>query len=221
MGYENLFSSQMHLGRLDDAGRSRAALTASVERRGPAHMQRWVLVDGVREHFARGDWDEAMTLADAFLAGVDAGSPHYLEPPCRALRAAILLVRGDHEAAAAESERAVDAGRRAKDIQVLAPALCARAAALAAVGRRDEAVELAAELLEGSHVWNLMEWGCLPDFACVAVDLGLALDLADAPASQWTHAAAAIVEGDLDRADETLAAMGSRRRLTGGQRLHA
>jgi class 3 adenylate cyclase/predicted ATPase len=213
--YENLFSAYMQLGQLDKAADTSAAMRSSVERRGAAHVRRWVGVDRVRESFVRGQWDEAVRSADEFIAGVEQGSPHYLEAPCRSLRAAIRMARGDLAGAADDADKALQAGRRAKDVQVLAPALWARATVSLAQGRADEAEALASELLAGtpSGAWNLLEWGCMCDFAWLIVDLEREADLlpvlADKPPTPWTRAATAILTGDPRRAVNVLGAMGN------------
>jgi tetratricopeptide (TPR) repeat protein len=212
--YENLFSAQMQTGRLQEAAATFEAMSLSVARRGAAHERRWLKVDGVRQGFATGDWDKATRLADEFLAEVDAGSPHYLEAPCRAIRSAIALARGDLAAAISASEKALAAGRRAQDIQVLAPALWAGASVLLAQADRNPARDLASELLRGapSPIWNLLEWGCVSDFAWLTVDLGLGADtleiVADVPQSPWARAAEAIVAGRLPEAVSLLADIG-------------
>ena len=71
----------------------------------------------------------------------------YVLALCRVVRASIRFARGDLVGASADSERALEAARRAKDAQVVAPALHARATALLAEGRRAEADALAGELL--------------------------------------------------------------------------
>ena len=212
--YENLFSAQMQTGRLQKAAATFAALSLSVARRGAAHERRWLKVDGVRQGFATGDWDSAVRLADEFLAEVDAGSPHYLEAPSRAIRSAIALARGDLEAAISDSEKALAAGRQAQDIQVLAPALWAGASVLFAQADPRQARDLASELIRGapSGIWNLLEWGCVSNFAWLAVDLGLGADMleivADVPQSPWARAVESIVAGRLPEAVSLLAEIG-------------
>jgi len=187
-------------------------MRSSVERRGAAHLRRWVVVDGVRESFVRGQWNEAARLADKFIAGVEQGSPHYLEAPCRSIRAVIRLARGDLAGAADDADKALEAGRRAKDVQVLAPALWARATVSLAQGRAEEADALASEVLAGTPS-GLLEWGCMCDFAWLIVDLEREADLlrvlADKPPTPWTDAAAAILTGDPRRAVNVLGAMGN------------
>jgi hypothetical protein len=70
------------------------------------------------------------------------------------------------------------------------------------------------ELIRGtpSGIWNLLEWGCVSDFAWLAVDLGLEADMlvivADVPQSPWARAAEAIVAGKLPEAVRRLAEIG-------------
>ena len=214
--YENLFSAYMQLGELHRAADTAAAMRESVARRGAAHIRRWVVVDRVRECYASGLWDEAVAAADEFIAAVENGSPHYLEAPCRSIRAVIRLGRGDPAGAGDDAVRALEAGRRAKDIQVLGPALWAMATLSLAEGRAEASRAFASELLVGSPagVWNLLEWACLCDFAWVIVELGqeaeLAAILRERPSTSWSEAALAILSGDLPRATIVLGSMGNR-----------
>ena len=101
-------------------------MSESLERRGPPHLRRWARVlRGARPLRSRrlgrrGDDGRRPVL----LAEAHAGGPsYYLEPPCRALRSAIRLARGDRAGAADDAAKGLAAGRRAQDVQVPAPAL--------------------------------------------------------------------------------------------------
>ena len=55
--------------------------------------------------FEHGDWDEALEIADDFLADCDAGHVVMFRSPRRVMRAWIHLARGDSERALADSDR--------------------------------------------------------------------------------------------------------------------
>ena len=143
----NLSDAQFFLGKVAEAARTYEALMESVERFGRDTDRRWARASMALIRTSDGHWDEAVALADQFIAEVEAGSPHYLEAPCRAARASIRFARGDLAGASADAEAAVEAGRAAKDPQVLVPALQIRAVILAAEGRRAEAETLLDELI--------------------------------------------------------------------------
>jgi len=204
----NLSEAQGFLGKVAEAAQTYEALVESMERFGRDTDRRWgrATLAGIRA--GEGRWDEALALADGFIAETEAGSPHYLEAFCRVVRASIRFARGDLVGASADSERALEAARPAKDAQAVAPALHARATVLVAEGRRDEADVLADELLTlgpevvvvlgGLHGTGIIE------FAWLARELGreseLLAVLAGAPTVPWVLAARAVVSGDFERA---------------------
>jgi class 3 adenylate cyclase/tetratricopeptide (TPR) repeat protein len=213
--YNNLRSAYLFLGRLDDATRALEPYRESVERFGTDYQRRWLRCEEALQGFAEGRWDEAVRLADAFLAEVEAGSPHYMESACRGLRASVRLARADSVGALADSERAAELARQAKDVQVLAPALCTHATVLRAEGRLEEARALASELVSMSAVGTaLLEYGANIDLAWLLRDLDRAEELLavleDAPPVPWVEAARKIISGDFARAGEVLGEIGFR-----------
>jgi tetratricopeptide (TPR) repeat protein len=143
--FENLRSAQYALGRLADASATLRRHVDHAERLG-IEARRWVQMLRAGDAFQRGYWEQALGLADDYLEQVDAGSPHYLEAPCRAVRAAIRICRGDSGGASRDADRALEAARQAKDAEVLAHGLGIQAMVALAQGRRDEADDLASEL---------------------------------------------------------------------------
>jgi tetratricopeptide (TPR) repeat protein len=162
---------------------------------------------------AEGRWDEAVELADEFIAETEAGSPHYLEAFCRVVRASIRFARGDLVGASADSERALEAARPARDAQAVAPALQAHATVLLAEGRTDEADALAGELLTFGPelVVALVSFfgSGIIELASLTRELGreseLLAVLARAPTVPWVLAARAVASHDFEAAGTVLA----------------
>jgi class 3 adenylate cyclase/tetratricopeptide (TPR) repeat protein len=213
--YNNLRFSQFNLGRLEDAAETLEAYRETVEHAGTEFERRFLQAEEAGEDFVHGRWDDALERVGAFLDEAEAGSPHYLEPRSRAMRASIRLARGDADGALSDSERGAEAARRALDPQAMAPALCGHAAVLLAAGRRDEADLLASELLQvPAVVEGLTDNGAVIDFAWLLRDLGrqgeFQAALEDVPPLPWFEAAAAIASGDFARAAEILSEIGFR-----------
>jgi class 3 adenylate cyclase/tetratricopeptide (TPR) repeat protein len=209
----NLSEMQFFFGRLPEAARTYEELVESMERFGRDTDRRRgrVCLAGIRLN--EGRWDEALELADGFIAETEGGSPHYQEPLCRVVRAAIRLARGDLAGASAETERAVEGARLAKDAQVLAPALRGRASVLFAEGRCAEAAGLTDDLLAlGSKVVPALSQLCevgIIEFVRLARALGreaaLTALLSTAPEVPWVLAARALACGDWEQATSVLA----------------
>ena len=216
--WNNLAVVQLFLGRLADAVQTYETLLDSVERFGRDTDRRWVRGCMAATRASEGRWDEAVAVADAFIADVESGSPHYLETSCRVVRASIRLARGDVAGAASDAERALETAREAKDVQVVAPALHACAAVALAAGRRADADALATEVLALGQklVPGLVsEFGVgTVQFAWLVRELGreaeLLAVLSSAPPVPWVVAAQAVLRGEFDRAAAVLAEIGSR-----------
>jgi tetratricopeptide (TPR) repeat protein len=209
----NLSEMQFFFGQLADAARTYEELVESMDRFGRDTDRRWgrACLAAIRAN--EGRWDEALELADGFIAETEAGSPHYLETLCRVVRASIRLARGDLVGASTDSERALEAARPARDTQVVAPALQAHATALIAEGRRGEADALVSELLAlgpGLVPALVSSFGTgISELAWLARDLGreskLLAALAKAPTVPWVLAARAIASGNFERGAAVLA----------------
>ena len=208
----NLSEAQFVFGRIADAARTYEELVESMERFGRDTDRRWgrATLAGIRAN--EGRWDEALELADPFIAEVEAGSPHYLEPHARVVRASIRLARGDLTGASTDAERALQAARVAKDSQLVTPALAARAHVLLETGMRNEAAALVDEALAFGVKLTLALTG-LPGGSVEFAWLARALDrerpllalLEAAPEFPWLIAARAIASGDPARAAGILA----------------
>jgi tetratricopeptide (TPR) repeat protein len=214
----NLRMVQFFLGQLDGASETLDMFRRDVESYGAAANRRVLRVSEAHERVLQGRWDEAARSLDALIGEAEAGVAYYLEGTCHALRAWIKLGRGDLAGAAAGSEAAVDRARRAKDPQVLTPALALRGVVLVAQEQHEQASELASEVLA---LGSLLVPGMLQEtpaatlveFAWLLRDLGREAELLPAleaaPSTLWVEAAAAIVRGDFHEAIELVARIGA------------
>lgn len=183
-------------------------------RYGQVQFVRWLRGNRSRSWYTLGDWNAAYVEAKEFLAEVEAGSPHYLAAECHMTLAAINLGRDDVAGALAEMERSLDLARRAKDRQMLQPALAIAAQIFIESGDADRAAALADELLtdvnapdssgivpEALHAmaWTLCSLGRPTDFLEFAVE-------SDVP---WMRAARAFASGDFRGSADIYAEMGA------------
>ena len=215
-GTINLADTVMELGDLARAIELRESARASAERLGDARSLRWLRAERSGELYWTGRWDEALALADGFIAESEGGSRHYLDAHCRVMRGRIRLARGDSAGALDDAARAVELGREARDPQALYPTLAFHARALTTVGEPGDASAFAGELLE-----LVRQQGALPlaylwivDQALALVALGRGAELAEAaPRSlvptPWNTAGQAIARGDARLGAEALAAIGA------------
>jgi class 3 adenylate cyclase len=214
-GYNNLASTNASLGDLRRAFELYALATSAANRFGRVRALRWLEAERMNELYWRGEWDEALALADEFVAQAESGLPHHREVDARLTRARIRLARGD-EIALADSTLTLDFGRRVRDPQTLFPALAFHARAQL---REDpaSASELAGELLErwaGAGLTFATFW--LADLAVVMADLQRGPELEAACdaylriPTRWRDAALAVVNGDDLGAAKVYAAIGTR-----------
>ena len=200
-------------GRGREATEVQEELSASVERYGTAHDRTWNQVLLAGRHYIAGRWEEALRVSDSFIARVEAGSPDYMEPSCRALRTLIFLGRGDLTSAQRESDRALAAGREIRDAQVLGPALVAGAMAAFVSGRREEATTLVRESLRHDPVASLLnEVSGFTEAMVLMLDLGLRDEMVRVvdglPGGwPWVRVGRAIAQGDFVSSADVLAEM--------------
>ena len=174
VGYGNLSNELFFFARLDEARRAWRQNVEVTERYGLGGHLRSVRHESACWAYADGDWEEALTVANDAIAKAESGERGYSDAPLLALRAAIRLAHGDTAGADADSARAAELGRRS-DAQAQSHTFCARAAVALAVGKRDEAGDVASELLDIGTV--MVPAFCSPfptlvDVAWVFRDLG-------------------------------------------------
>jgi tetratricopeptide (TPR) repeat protein len=215
LGYGNLSSELHFLGRLEAARRAWRTGLELAERHGLGRHIRGFRAEGVAWAFVDGRFDEALVLADEYIAGADAGALDYADPGALSQRAAIELARGDVASAERDSRRAIPLARRS-DAQAQAQAYCVGARVALAAGRREDADELASALAAlGPVVVPALcsPYPTLAEVAWVFHDLerddALAAVLdATAITSPWIDAARAIGAGDPSRAAEIIDSIG-------------
>jgi tetratricopeptide (TPR) repeat protein len=212
IGYGNLSSELQFFARTAQSRRASERALELAERYGIARLVRSGRLDVAAWAYLDGRWEEATAIADELIAASEAGDTDYNDPAVLALRAWIRLARGDLHGADRDSGRATELAR-ASDLQAQVAAYPTRAAVALKIGRREEAHELASDLVAIGPA--MVAALCLPfptlaDVAWVFKDLGRETELADAILdpdpikSPWHHAARAIVDGDFARAADIL-----------------
>jgi class 3 adenylate cyclase len=173
-----------------------------------------------------GAWDESVERADAYLAEVDAGSPHYMEAQVLLCRSFVEHARGGSPAS--RLGRALELARGAGDPQSMLPALAV--AAVIAADSDDAAGAPAAldDLLR--HVTvdetraGLWVYPAINAFDALGRLEELRAALTGAPTSPWLEAATLHLDGDLATAADLLERSGAatdaaRTRLAAAERL--
>jgi tetratricopeptide (TPR) repeat protein len=136
----NQYSNYFSLGQLAAASDALHNARRDAESYGTADQRKWSRVQEAQQGVLHGRWEEATEILIELIRESDAGSaPYYLDPAAYALRASVALARGQLEAAAADSRKALHLARSAKDPQLLAPALAIRAMVQLAHGHRQQA----------------------------------------------------------------------------------
>ncbi|HMJ59349.1 MAG TPA: tetratricopeptide repeat protein, partial [Gemmatimonadales bacterium] len=149
-GYNNLADE---MGRMGGVAKRIKLLTQAsriAEQLGDIQSRRFYQPLICEELLGQGNWDEALDIADEFIAECDAGSGHRQEAVVRSLRAWIRLARGQDDRALADWERALALVRRRPGGTRLdtSTALLAFGARICAeLGRVAEAQALADEVL--------------------------------------------------------------------------
>jgi hypothetical protein len=215
-GYGNLASELQFLAKLAE---SRGAEEKALEqatlyglgfqlRNYRAGRADWAYLDG--------RWDEALAVANELIALADAGDPNYSDAALLALRGWIKFARGEVSAAERDTRRAIELARAA-DLQAQSQAYCIGGSVALAMGRSEEAAELASDLaaLGAPMVAALCApFPTLADVAWLFHDLGRAAEFIDVVLdpdpikSPWNDAARAICDGELVRAADTIDRIG-------------
>jgi class 3 adenylate cyclase len=205
----NLATSLVELGELErawtvyDRGRKAAALF------GDALGLHWLAAELPYEHYWRGDWDEALALAETSLGEPDPGYRGYAS---YSVRAWVRLARGDPDGALADTAGALEFARRAKDPAALCPALALRARVLAETGTHDEASSALDELIELSAKGGVLASFWTADCAEALLELGRGGDLSwlTGAETSWRAAADHLLTGSYSAAADQYEAIGAR-----------
>jgi hypothetical protein len=206
-----------NLGNLGTCFELQARAREHAERFGHLAHIRWLKAERVAESYWRGNWDEALALADEFLTEIGPAGGHFMEGYCRDVRARIWLARGDLAGALDESGRALAFARDSGQPQMLSPALAVHARVLAANGD-DGAARLAVDELfalwdEKLNLVPASSW--VVDLACALDQLGRAADLRERAdrvqlRTAWLEAGLAYGSGAFEAAGDLFARIGSR-----------
>ncbi len=162
-GYNNLSVFVWFAGDIRRSHELRRQTVDVAERLGAAQLHRYVRTTLPLYAYQLGRWDEGVLLADQIIAESEP-DPFYGEGFARDARAQIRLARDDGAGAVADSERSLDLARRAKDPQVLLPALAVATRVNLQLGRTEEAratglelTRIAAEYRGGANTnWALI-----------------------------------------------------------------
>jgi tetratricopeptide (TPR) repeat protein len=214
--YGNLASELQFFAKLAESRRAERTALELAERYGLGFMLRNYRAGGAGWAYLDGRWDEAVAVANELIALGEAGDPHYSDSQLLALRGWIEFARGEASEAERDARRAVELAR-ALDLQAQSQAYSIGGSVALAMGRGEEAAELASELaaLGVPMVAALCApFPTLPDVAWLFHDLGRAGEFIevvldpDPIKSPWNDAARAICDGELARAADTIERIG-------------
>jgi class 3 adenylate cyclase len=223
------FAAQLWVsGELREAVESWEEALADATSYGQRSFERWVPGALLVPYYIFGRWDDLTEGAEAFLADVEAGRPHYLASQAYSSRAIVRFARGDDDGARADGELALAAGARAGDNQALLPTLARVAHIQLGLGNREGAREAAESFLEVVKRGRLgFETSSLHELAWTLTALGSGDELVDALANRrgpWSRAASAYASGQPASAAEIMGEIGALTeeayaRLAAGRRL--
>ncbi|HUH07906.1 MAG TPA: tetratricopeptide repeat protein, partial [Egibacteraceae bacterium] len=204
----NMASASWMLGQTKRADELWREALARARELGNASVERFVRAHVPNLDIRAGAWDAALRALDEFIAEAEAAGGHVQEANARESRAGIRFARDDVAGALNDTERALDAARRAGDPQALLPALESMVWLLMELGRRDEAEPLLEELLAHPHAAEYMGVG----LALALVELGRLEDLRrlvdEFRSDAWRAPLAPLLSGDLVEAADRHEAMG-------------
>jgi class 3 adenylate cyclase len=210
----NLAAQLWGQGSLSEADRLWDESHADASQYGQMGFARWFRAIKVDKHYELGRWDESLSQADAFIAEIESGSPHYLASQVYLARALVHLGRGEDSTVLSDAQKALDAGRRAKDPQILYLTLASAAHIHCQLGDVETAKALAEEFLRAVESGEELAFSLayLHVLAWTLVEAGRGAELAAAAArfdTPWARAGVAFAEGDPVRAAEICAEMGA------------
>jgi class 3 adenylate cyclase/tetratricopeptide (TPR) repeat protein len=209
----NLAAQHWVEGELARAARLWQEAEGASEQFGQKGSARWFLGLKPKIRYELGDWDEAIARADEFIAGVEAGAPHYLAAESYSVRAAIRAARGDD--ANADIERALELARRAKDPQLLYGTLLWCGQALSVSGDPDRAVDLVEEVQSALAASKALGFATsmVHVLAGVLAEAGRGEEIAHALAARgqgpWVRAGIAVGRGEWLAAARILGEIGA------------
>ncbi len=214
-GLGNQASALWSIGRLDRSLALWRQALAESEQYGQTGFSRWFRGVGIGAEIDLGNWDSALARAEAFIAEIEGGSPHYLGSECYRGRALIRFGRADEQGAVADAEQSLELARRATDPQAHFPGQATAAHLFAELGDRDRALETVAEFVAAVGSGQRLGYAVstLHVLAWVVAEAGDGAALADALErhydTMWAKAAAAHARGDSVAAADVLGTAGA------------
>jgi predicted ATPase/class 3 adenylate cyclase len=184
----------------------------TMRRYGHVSQMWWVRGQLTDTAYERGLWDESLEHAEAVLAHVAAGTPHYFESGCRLARASIAYARGDDATFESDLRRVLELTAQATDPQISATNAAIVATQYARAGDRERAVssiEAAVEVVAQAEAPDLITYEGAVVASLLELDpeqLGLSPIVDDGTPRR--RAAAALYEHDLSGATDALAELG-------------
>jgi len=176
---------------------------------------RWSDGNLIKSHYWRGEWDEAVRLAESFIEEAEAGFVHYLAAQSYYHRGVIRVARGD-AGAADDVDRALELAEAARDPQVVFPTIAFAGHVYWVLGQRERAEALVARF--GDVRGDRAPRPILPSGLCELAWLTSRLDarepflqvLGETPSTPWIEAAKAIASVEPVLAAEILDGIGAR-----------
>src|SRR5439155_1986467 len=158
-----------------------------------------------------GEWDEAMRLADEYIAECEAGQSQYGEEWVRDQRALMRHARGESEGARADMGVAMSLARAASEPQAWVPVLVDSGLLSFELGRRDEADARVTEVL-ADQTRNFLHLAAV-ELATLMKQLGRPSELRAyledfSRPTPWHQAALAILDGGYAHAADLLDELG-------------
>jgi len=174
----------------------------AADRLGNVPVGRYIEGQIIISLFALGHWDDFVHAAKEFIARCEAGSPNYNEQFVQGDLSELYLARDDTESAATAAARALALAREAKDPQALQPALGRQIRIDLALGRLSDARLSAQELLSlldrSTTTFGVMQLSLAADVLGVRDELPRIF--ASRPDRPWVRSAAAVLNGEFERA---------------------
>jgi class 3 adenylate cyclase len=209
--YNNLGAMASRAGDVREGLEFRREAVRIANRLGGARISRYSRATITWHLFQTGAWDASMELADELIAEGE-GGPDYAESYIRNNRALILLARGKVAEAREDSWRSVEIARRARDLQVLAPALGVWLHVATELGLEREALDaaelLAAELAQHAAVGPLDVLIDAFFFARDPLVMPLRVVAEHMSHTPWGEVGVAVLDGRLSDAAATLHEIG-------------
>jgi class 3 adenylate cyclase/tetratricopeptide (TPR) repeat protein len=212
----NLGAFRWQAGELDGAGPLRLEALQAAHDYGQVGFARWFRGVLIVDEYEHGDWDGGYARADAFIAEVEAGAPHYLAAQCYLHRGLIRLGRDEETGLAGDVERGLALAERAKDPQTIYMALAVGAHIHAQQGDLGAAAPLAEQFLtavvEGEGLGFGLAYVHVLAWTLAALGRGAEAAAALEPLAPnaWAQAAIAFGRGEPEASADLFAEMGAR-----------